>query len=292
MPKDVELFRGFETVLSPLSALPDQSSHQGLLAPNGSLPPTAVGLPLAAPAALNAAVKLLQPARRAAPSASGMDVLHQVSRLALQNTAKDLHAAFREAFDQEGRLNLNAVDASAGPVPASEILERAGIQAVHHTPGSRLCIVSAQCEYEGKAVVPLAEDRPNLLTQKDAAGPVTFTLRFPRLVRALEFVRPALFAATGSGVSHARWSAYALDQQGNRLGMIGEELIRHFDRRRLYPAWTFRLMADDPEQGFIAVRVNSDGNLYGLGQDGAPTTVYFAGFSGVLMGDILIHYLR
>ncbi|MBI4248915.1 MAG: hypothetical protein HY611_05385, partial [Elusimicrobia bacterium] len=206
---------------------------------------------------------------------------------ALESARKDARAIMIAAAAQADsdapltvKLNINSVDASRGDVDATQVLKDAGIKIRVKTEGTMVCIQNACFLYEGKAVVPPAPDRPNVLTHKLVNGPISFTLEFSRPVCAFSFTRPALIAGE-HGVSHPRWAAQAFGKQGEERAMAGEDLIRYFVRTKPKSALPVTLEAKDPANPIAAVRISSDGNLYGVDEDGRPGTVHFAGFSGV-----------
>ena len=166
------------------------------------------------------------------------------------------------------------VDTASAPghvVAAAPYLHGVGISVTALKPQqSEVVLLNNRIIYEGEAVVPTTSQ--NILTQisSDNIGPASFTLAFSDPCDSVSFTRPALFAATTSGVTHPAWTAHALDAQGGELSSQSEALIRSSSE---VPARTYTLNAPGFD-GIAAVRFDSDWSL-----DGKP----FAGFRAILI---------
>jgi hypothetical protein len=134
---------------------------------------------------------------------------------------------------------------------------------------SEVVLINNRALYQGAAVHPTTSQ--NLLTQITTTNvPASFTLVFSRPLDSLSFIRPALYAATKSGITHPAWSAHAFNVAGHELSSQGEDLIRSFDD---VSARRYELRAPGFD-GIVAVRFNSDPRL-----NGKP----FAAFSAILI---------
>jgi hypothetical protein len=179
---------------------------------------------------------------------------------------------------EEVLVSFAAVDTASAPgmtVAAAPYLHRAGISLVDVSPpGSEVVLVNNRSVYQGTAAVPTASQ--NFLTQIGTGNvPASFVLRFAEPCDEVTFIRPALFAATESGVTHPAWSAHALDAVGRELSAASEGLTRSFGD---VPARTFTLRAPAFD-GIAALRFDSDPRL-----DGVP----FAAFSAVLIESLML----
>jgi hypothetical protein len=162
--------------------------------------------------------------------------------------------------------------AAAGDmVGAAPYLNKAGIWITDEVPkGSEIVIVNNLGLYEGKAVFPTTSQ--NMLTQvKTANGPASFTLKFAQPVDSISFTRPALYPATGSGISHPAWSIHALGTSGEEVGSQREKLIRADSDDVSARTYTLRAPYGEP---IAALRFDSDPTL-----NGKP----FAAFSTLLI---------
>jgi hypothetical protein len=123
--------------------------------------------------------------------------------------------------------------------------------------------------YGGQAVRPTSSQ--NFLTQIGTGNiAASFTLRFAEPLQSVNITRPALFAATNSGVTHPAWSAHAFDAAGVELSSVSEGLTRSF---KDVPVQTYTLVAPG-FNGIKSVRFDSDPRLNG---------VPFAAFSAVMI---------
>ncbi|MBI5631659.1 MAG: hypothetical protein HY921_12345 [Elusimicrobia bacterium] len=187
-------------------------------------------------------------------------------------------------------LKVSGVDATKKHVSAEQALADLGITLSNVAENTRVVIVDARTEYEGKAVLPPSYDNPNIMTQKGANGPISFTMNFKRPICELSLTRPALIAGE-HGISHPYWAAIAFSG-GAVAAEIEEEMIKYFNRDNPLPAKTFTLTAKDPKKGFDSVRVNSDGDIYFRNAEGKITSQHFAAFGGVLISNLTITYCQ
>jgi hypothetical protein len=175
-------------------------------------------------------------------------------------------------------------------VPASTALRGFGINVIANSPETAVPVIVNNIDvYQGRAASPTYSQ--HFLTQaaKVSAAPVSYTLQFDRPVKAVVLLRPALWAATCSGVTHPAWTAVAYDRGGVQVASSSEILSRAIpwfdpqDRSKPcpfahvlpqdVPAATYRLQARG--DGLIArLVVTSDDRL-----DGVP----FAGMQGALI---------
>jgi hypothetical protein len=170
-------------------------------------------------------------------------------------------------------VQFSKIDTHNAPgqlVAAAPYLHRLRVSVEKLSPqGSELVIINNRALYEGRGIQP--ESSQNVLTQIGTGNiPASFVLRFSETARSVSFTRPALFPATGSGITHPAWRAYALDANGRTLSSQSEGLIRSHED---VPAQTYTLSAPGFD-GITAVRFESDPNL-----DGKP----FAAFSALLI---------
>jgi hypothetical protein len=91
----------------------------------------------------------------------------------------------------------------------------------------------------------------------------------------VEFVIPAFYPASKSGVTHPAWSAHALDVAGRELSSQGESITSSFHN---VPPHHYLLRAPGLD-GIVAVRFDSDPRLNG---------VPFAGFSAILIEQLTL----
>ena len=134
---------------------------------------------------------------------------------------------------------------------------------------SQIVLINNRALYRGQAVIPTTSQ--NILTQVNTNnGPASFTLTFSQPFASVRFVRPTLYPATKSGITHPAWSAHALDTAGRELSSQSEDLTRSFV---VVPARAYTLTAPGFD-GISAIRFDSDPRL-----NGKP----FAAFSAVLI---------
>jgi hypothetical protein len=165
------------------------------------------------------------------------------------------------------------VDTSKAPdytVAARSYLGRLGISVINIEPfGSDIVLLNDRVLYEGQAVTATVSQ--NLLTQvKTGNARASFTLRFREPARTVSFLRPALYAATNSGITHPAWSVHALDADGHELSSKSEDLIRSF----VNVPEAFHVLRALDSRPIAGLRFDSDPRL-----DGKP----FAAFSAVLI---------
>ncbi len=178
--------------------------------------------------------------------------------------------------DQKVAVHFSGIDTASAPkytVAAAPYLYRFGISVERTSPqGSEVVVVNNRALYQGNAVKPTISQ--NIMTQANTNNePSSFTLRFSEPIASVRFVRPALFPATSSGVTHPAWSARAFDADDRELSSQSEGLIRSFSD---VPARVYTLIAPSLK-GISTVRFESDPRL-----DGKP----FAAFSAVLIEDL------
>lgn len=165
------------------------------------------------------------------------------------------------------------VDTNTAPghtVAALPYLHRLGISVTNIEPfGSEIVLVNNRAVYQGQAVSPTTSQ--NLLTQINTGNvPASFTLKFRESARSISFIRPALYPATNSGITHPAWSVHALDREGHELSSQSEGLTRSFVD---VPGAVYVLRAPGFEP-IAGLRFDSDPRL-----DGKP----FAAFSAILI---------
>lgn len=190
-----------------------------------------------------------------------------------QQTPQPLAQPLAPAAPREILVNFSGVDTATAPghiVAADPYLHRLGITVEKRAPErSQLILINNRAVYQGRAVQPTTSQ--NLLTQADTGNVrASFTLMFSDPLESVTFMRPALYPATNSGITHPAWSAHALDAEGRQLSSQSEGIIRSFVD---VPARTYTLTAPGFE-GIAAVRFDSDPRL-----DGVP----FAAFSAILI---------
>ena len=81
----------------------------------------------------------------------------------------------------------------------------------------------------------------------------SYLLTFAKPPDAFSFTRPALYAATQSGVTHPGWTAVALDARGGQLSAQSEGLIRSFST---VPAQTYTFRAPGFDR-IAAIRIRN-----------------------------------
>jgi len=195
------------------------------------------------------------------------------------------HAAVDAA--QQVIVDYSQVDTINAPhsfVIAAPYLFKFGIDVVKQTPpGAEVVLINNVGLYDGRAIHPTLSQ--NFLTQLFTENaPASFTLKFSEPLDSVEFVLPALFPATASGVSFPAWSAHALDLEGQELSSQGE-IIRRFLPRPLdttgpreVPSRHYALRAPAFD-GIAEVRFDSDPRL-----KGKP----FAGFSAIVIEQLTL----
>jgi len=208
--------------------------------------------------------------------------------------AQQVAAMHRTVVD----LSQVRVQTSDHMIAAAPTLRKYGISVVEQSPdAATLVILNNKGLYGGRAADPATSE--NFLTQFDKTpftAPVSYTLAFNRPVKALVLVRPALWGATCSGVTHPAWTAQAYDRAGAELARTDEILTRAipwFDPTDASkpcpfahifpqgaPAATYRLQAKDGRL-IARLKITSDYRL-----DGKP----FAGEQAALIEQMqLIH---
>jgi hypothetical protein len=165
---------------------------------------------------------------------------------------------------------VDTVSAPGFSAAAAPYLHDFGISVTERTPeGSEIILINNRALYEGAAVHPTTSQ--NFITQVRTNNiPCSFTLRLPGEFDSARFTRPALYAATESGVTHPAWRVVALDARDRTLSSQSEDLRRSFSD---IEARTYRLDAPGFD-GITALRFESDPTL-----NGRP----FAGFSALLI---------
>lgn len=180
-------------------------------------------------------------------------------------------------------LYLDTTDPAPGGTEIGAVFEGVGVNLTGVTDGTRIVVVDPALEYEGRAVSGEGLAVSRLIEQKPSGSwppSSEFVFDFAaRPVCEFQFVRPELIVGP-NGVSHAAWSAQALDSAGAVVGAASEELLRCFGEPGCHDALGVALLADDGRP-IRSVRVQSNGNL-----NGRP----FAGFPGVLMGNVVVNY--
>lgn len=170
-------------------------------------------------------------------------------------------------------VDFPLVDTASAPgytVAAAPYLHDVGISIAGMKPqASEIVLINNRALYQGQAVIPTTSQ--NILTQVNTNnGPASFTLTFSKPFASVRFVRPTLYPATKSGITHPAWSAHALDTAGRELSSQSEDLTRSFV---VVPARAYTLTAPGLD-GISAIRFDSDPRL-----SGGP----FAAFSAVLI---------
>lgn len=128
--------------------------------------------------------------------------------------------------------------------------------------------------YEGAAAMPTKSQI--FLTQRGTGNvPSSYTLEFSKPVARVSFTRPALYAATKSGVTHPAWKVTAIGASGQELASQSEALLRKMKDPNddTVPAQTYTLVSVTFE-GIAAIRIDSNPQL-----NGKP----FAGFDSLLI---------
>jgi hypothetical protein len=177
------------------------------------------------------------------------------------------------ASSNEVVVEFPDVDTNTAPghtVAALPYLHRLGISVVNIEPfGSEIVLINNRAVYQGQAVSPTTSQ--NLLTQINTGNvPASFTLKFRKSARSVSFIRPSLYPATNSGITHPAWSVHALDAEGHELSSQSEGLTRSFVD---VPGAVYVLRAPGLEP-IAGLRFDSDPRL-----DGKP----FAAFSAILI---------
>lgn len=175
--------------------------------------------------------------------------------------------------DNQIETDFSVVETAAAPgqvVLASPYLNTLGVHVTDLRPErSEVVIVNNDSLYEGNAIRPTTSS--NLLTQLGTNNQsASFVLTFKRPVTSVTFMRPSLYAATSSGITHPAWVATALDDVGRELAVHSEQLTRSFTN---VPAQSYTLRAPGIEL-IKAVRFASDPRL-----NGAP----FAAFGAIVI---------
>ncbi|MBI4596220.1 MAG: carboxypeptidase regulatory-like domain-containing protein, partial [Candidatus Tectomicrobia bacterium] len=165
-------------------------------------------------------------------------------------------------------INFDDIDTTGGKVisPAVDTyLAGYGITLTSVTPGSTVCVTSNSLEYGGQAVE--ASSPPNMLSQCNLNGAVTFTLNFSTPLDRFDFTRPSLIAGE-SGIIHPEWYATAFNSSGTQIDRVSEGSIASSSN---VPAQTFILFGP----GITSVQFNSFTGS--------------AAFSAVLLDDFILN---
>jgi hypothetical protein len=172
-------------------------------------------------------------------------------------------------------VEFSSIPVGKDPVAARPYLNKYGISVDNTVPsGSEIVLVNNRGLYEGGGVLPSSSQI--FLTQINTNNvPASYTLTFAKPVAHMSFTRPALYAATSSGVTHPAWKATALGANGEELASQSETLLRKMKDPGddIVPARTYTLESVT-FQGIASVRFDSDPRL-----NGKP----FAGFSTLLI---------
>ena len=177
-------------------------------------------------------------------------------------------------------------DAIAVPPPdyliaAAPYLRRFGVSLLSSFPATaRLVIISNTGLYGGQAVE--SDESQHFLTimSDPPAAPIGYTLGFDHPVSAVKLLRPVLWAATASGVSHPAWTAYALDKSDAVIAQTHEGISARYHLHEKVPASWHVLQ---PTQGKLiaGLRIIADDR-----KDG----VFYAGTQSALFEEIqLVH---
>jgi TIR domain len=172
-------------------------------------------------------------------------------------------------------VEFSTISVGKDAVAARPYLNKYGISVDNMVPqGSEIVLVNNRGLYEGSGVMPSTSQI--FLTQTATGNvPASYTLTFSKPVERMSFTRPALFAATSSGVTHPAWRAVALGSNGEELASQSETLLRKMKNPGddTVPARTF-VLESVTFQGIASVRFDSDPRL-----NGKP----FAAFSALLI---------
>ena len=209
------------------------------------------------------------------PIAQKVERLNRVEgeKLQLDKQLADSTKAIIKPHPSEMVVDFPWVDTASAPgntVAAAPYLHGVGISSTEMRPQtSEIVLINNRALYQGLAVKPTTSQ--NILTQVNTNnGPASFTLKFSEPFASVSFIRPALYPATESGITHPAWSVHALDKNGQELSSQSEDLTRRFSD---VPARTYTLTGPGFD-GISAIRFNSDPRL-----NGRP----FAAFSAVLI---------
>jgi hypothetical protein len=178
-----------------------------------------------------------------------------------------------------------AVDNSNGGVATQTYLARYGITVSKLYPADSVVVIRSCMSYYGGKMIDCKQTK-NVLSQQNPtdAAPITFNLVFDKPIRALRITRAPLWAATPSGVTHPTWTAFALDANGQVIGLQHEPLLRSFSA---VPAKVFNLNGDGKliyaVQIVSDVRSEGDEPYFPLTNEGGTD---FAGAQGVLIDEI------
>jgi hypothetical protein len=165
-------------------------------------------------------------------------------------------------------------------IAASPYLRRFGVSISARSPENSSVVIRSNIGlYGGDAADPTSSSEHFLTQENDPlAAPIGFTLSFERPPKAIKLLRAALWAATGSGVTHPAWCAYALDNAGAEVAAGSEALLTSY---KTVPAqWNVLRPAGD--KTIAHLRIESDCR----NSAGVP----FAGFQAVLIQEMqLVH---
>ena len=150
------------------------------------------------------------------------------------------------------------------PIAARPYLSKYGLSIDSMVPdGSEIVLVNNRGLYEGGGGMPSTSQI--FLTQINTNNvPASYTVTFAKPVVRMSFTRPALYAATSSGVTHPAWKATALGANGEELASQSETLLRKMKDPGddTVPARTYSLESVT-FQGIASVRFDSDPRLNG-----------------------------
>lgn len=176
-------------------------------------------------------------------------------------------------------VDYSKVDTLSAPhstVSAAPYLHDFGITVTSQIPPeSQVVLVNNLTEYNGEAIRPTTSQ--NFLTQiRTDNAPASFTLKFSEPLDSVEFVIPAFYPTSESGVTHPAWSAHALDVGGRELSSLSEGITRSSSHDVPSHHYLLRVPGLD---GIVAVRFDSDPRL-----NGKP----FAGFNAILIEQLTL----
>lgn len=176
----------------------------------------------------------------------------------------------RDANETVIDFDIDTDSAPGHTIAAAPYLHKFGISVSHlDPPASELVIMNNRVIYGGSAIEP--GKTQNVLMQLGTNNvPASFELEFGDAVAEMTFVRPKLYSATPSGITHPAWKAGARDQNGNELSSQSEGLTRSLGD---IPLQIYTLRAPG-FQNIASVVFQSDPRLNG---------VPFAGFSSLLI---------
>jgi hypothetical protein len=161
-------------------------------------------------------------------------------------------------------VEFSSVAVGKEPIAARPYLSKYGLSIDSMVPdGSEIVLVNNRGLYEGGGGMPSTSQI--FLTQINTNNvPASYTVTFAKPVVRMSFTRPALYAATSSGVTHPAWKATALGANGEDLASQSETLLRKMKDPGddTVPARTYSLESVT-FQGIASVRFDSDPRLNG-----------------------------